>query len=85
MLLDFRDSNWIDATERLIQHHELWICDQRPGDRQSTFFTTAQREGLILGKVINPKLPEQLVAAPVSFTARNSECLQDGQNILFDG
>ena len=85
MLLNFRDGDRIDATEGLIQHHEFRVGDQGPGNRQTTLFTPAESQGLILGQIFDSKLSEQFVAAPVSFPARNPECLQDGKNVLFDG
>src|ERR1700675_4685368 len=85
MLLNFRDGDRIDAAEGLIQHHEFRVGDQGSGNRQTTLFTPAESQGLILGQIFDAKLSEQFVAAPVSFPARNPECLQDGKNVLFHG
>src|SRR3984885_14871234 len=53
MLLNFRDGDRIDPTERLVEHHQLRIGDQRPRDRQSAFFTAAECESLIFSKILD--------------------------------
>src|ERR1700676_3959643 len=85
MLLNLRNGNGIDAAEWLIQHHQLGVGDQGSRDGQPTFLTPAEGQSLIFGEVIDSELPEQLVTAAMAFPPGNSERLEDGENILFDG
>jgi hypothetical protein len=66
-LLHVVHSNGIHTAERLIEHQQLRLRDQRTRNRQSPFLTTAQRKRYIFGDPLNAKLMQQLITTVPPF------------------
>src|ERR1700757_2191430 len=59
-LLHVVNGNGVDAAERLVEHQQLWLCDQRTGNGQASFLATTQRQRGILCNALDPELVQQL-------------------------
>ena len=66
-LLDVVDRDRIDAAERLVEHEQLRLGNERTRNRQAPLLAAAQGERGVFRDPFDPELMEQLVATLAPF------------------
>ena len=69
LVLDLGDGLGVDAGERLVEHDQLRLGDQRPGDLQPPALAAGDAVGLGLADLGQAELVEQLVLAVLALAA----------------
>src|SRR5581483_6553781 len=82
-LLHVVNGDGVHATERLIQHQQFRLCDQRTRNGEAPFFAAAKRQSDVLGDALNAKLVQELIAAMAPFRFAQRQRLQNSQDVLF--
>src|SRR5215510_16552082 len=77
--------NGIHACERLVQHHEFWLCDECAGDLQPAPFATRKGERFTLSEVFDTELMQQRFEAFAALRTGELERLEDREDVVFDG
>ena len=75
----------IDARERLVEQNDFGIRDQAAGDFQPPPLAAGKRQGQRLAQLDDVELFQQLLAAPVSRFAVETQQFHDAKQVLFDG
>ena len=84
-LLDVMHGDRVHPAERLVQHEQGGIGDERAGDREAAFFPAGESQRLVLGDVVDPEPGEEFLAALFSLGLRGLRRLEDREDILLDG
>ena len=83
-LLHIMHGDGIHPTERFVEHEKRRVRDERAGNGETTLLTTGEREGLVLGDVLDAETGEKLVAAFFAGLLGKACCFQYGENIFFN-
>ena len=83
-LLHVLHGDGIDAAERLVQHEQAGLGDERAGDGEAPLFAAGKREGELLGHVLDAELGEQFLAALPALLSVERLRLEDRHDVLLD-
>jgi len=83
-LLNVVHRDRIDARERLVEHHELRLRDERARDLEAPALTAGKRERLVRPQVLDVQLVEEPFEPQFPLLPADGECLEDREDVLLD-